>query len=111
MFMTSTSVAVGWNGGLALDPSPEEIGAAASLHVLGFSSNGDMIIAESEGSFSIDIWEHVFEIANIACKGDAASDNVPDASRFQNRTNLEGKLRATILEREQQEHRWRLSKR
>lgn len=107
--MTSTSIAVDWNGNLALDPSPEETEAAASLHILGFSSHGDLIISESQGSFSIDVWEQVLEIAGSACCVDNASDIVPEADSLgasKHQVSLEGSLRATILERVQDEQRW-----
>ena len=108
--MTSTSVAVGWNGNLALDPSPEEIEAAASLHILGFSSHGDLIISESEGSFGIEVWEQVLEIAGTACCVGKTSDNVPESDNLRtskHQLSLEGGLRATILKRIQDKQRWR----
>ena len=110
MFMTSTSVAVGWNGNLALDPSPDDIEAAVSLHILGFSSYGDLIISESEGSFDIEVWEQVLDIAGIACCVGRTNDNVPESDSLRaskHLLSLEGSLRATILKRIQEKQRWR----
>ena len=108
--MTSTSVAVGWNGKLALDPSPDDIEAAASLHILGFSSHGDLIISESEGSFDIEVWEQVLDIAGTACCAGRTNGNVPESDSLrasEHQLSLEGSLRATILERIQDKRRWR----
>ena len=94
MFANLTSVAVGANGDVTLDPSLEEIDAAASLHVLGFSSHGDLLIAESEGSFNIATWEQVNDIAGTACWGDTTRDNGFEFSKRE--LNCEGTLRTTI---------------
>ena len=96
MFTNLTLVAVGANGDVALDPSFEEIDAATSLHVLGFSSHGDLLIAESEGSFDITIWERVAEIACSACWGDTTRDNRFEFST--NELNCEGALRTMIAQ-------------
>lgn len=97
--MSSTSVTAGWNGELALTPSTEEVEAAASLHVLAFSPRGDLVIAESEGSFDDNIWERVFEVAEHACR------HVEKANSTNG--NLEVKLRALIQDRVAQEQRWK----
>ncbi|MCJ1396287.1 exosome non-catalytic core subunit rrp46 [Xylographa bjoerkii] len=73
MLVTSTLVAVDSNGNLNHDPSPVEISAATSLHVLAFSSQGRLIVAESEGSFDMDTWERATEKASHKCRHFAGS--------------------------------------
>ena len=97
MFTNSTLVAVGANGDMALDASLEDIDAAKSLHFLGFSSHGDLLIAESEGSFNVTTWEQVIDIAGTACWGDTARDNGFEGSRFsKHELGCKGPLRTTI---------------
>ena len=38
-----------------------------SMHVLTFSSHGDLLVAESEGVFDVDTWEAVFDAAKMVC--------------------------------------------
>lgn len=97
MFTNLTSVAVGANGDVALDPSVEEVDAATSLHVIGFSSQGDLLIAESEGSFNIATWEQVSDIAGTVCWGDLTRDNGLQVSKFwKHELNCESTLRTKI---------------
>ena len=96
MFTSLTLVAVGANGDVALDPSLEEIDAATSLHVFGFTSHGDLLIAESEGSFNITTWERAADIACTACWGDTTREDRFEFSRPE--LNCEGALRTMIAQ-------------
>lgn len=51
-------------------PTIEELNAARSLHVLTFSSKDELLLAESEGKFSLDDWDAIEEKARIICLGD-----------------------------------------
>jgi exosome complex component RRP46 len=50
-----------------VDPGVQDIKGARSLHVLGFSSVGDTVLVESEGSFTFEEWELVEELAQRTC--------------------------------------------
>jgi len=52
---------------MKVDPGVKDIKGARSLHVLGFSSVGDTVLVESEGSFTFEEWETVEELARRAC--------------------------------------------
>jgi exosome complex component RRP46 len=41
--------------------------SADSLHVLAFTSQGDLLVAESEGSFTIGDWDEIYEAGKAAC--------------------------------------------
>lgn len=69
MILTSTLIAIDAFGKLTIDPSMKEIQLAPSIHVLAYSSQGDLLIIESEGSFSTDILEQVIETASLVCRG------------------------------------------
>lgn len=69
MTLTATLVAVSSNGTMVNDPSVQQIKLASSIHVLAFSSHGDLLAVESEGDFTIDIWEEVNQRAKLVCHG------------------------------------------
>ncbi|KAL7788239.1 ribosomal protein S5 domain 2-type protein [Trichoderma ceciliae] len=49
------------------DPTPAEIDQARSVHVLGFTADRDLLLVESEGSFSADEWDLVLQTAERVC--------------------------------------------
>ncbi|KAF1982435.1 hypothetical protein K402DRAFT_424543 [Aulographum hederae CBS 113979] len=50
--------------------TPQCLASATSLHVFTFTPAGDLLLAESEGSFDIETWERVYERAEAVCIGD-----------------------------------------
>ena len=52
-------------------PSIKEIGMATSLHVLTYSSKDEILLVESEGRFSMDVWDDIEDKAKIICLGNA----------------------------------------
>lgn len=64
---TATLVAVDRSDRAIADPSPSEIRGATSLHVLAFSSHGDVLFAESEGVFGLGMWEEVVRCGKGVC--------------------------------------------
>ncbi|KAL8853463.1 MAG: hypothetical protein Q9221_001621 [Calogaya cf. arnoldii] len=109
MTLTSTLVAVSRTGELALKPSVKALEEAASLHVLAFSSLGELLVAESEGAFDMDIWEQVYNRAEKHCRA-SETDNTTqmdidtEASRSD---SLEDSLRSIVEEKAIREHRWK----
>lgn len=69
MIATSTLIAVDAFGKLIIDPSVKEVHLASSIHVVAYSSQGDLLVIESEGSFSTEILEQAVEIAGQVCRG------------------------------------------
>lgn len=49
------------------NPSAIQSESADSVHVLAFTSHGDLLVAESEGSFSLEDWDTVYEAAKTLC--------------------------------------------
>ncbi|PNS16631.1 Exosome complex component RRP46 [Sphaceloma murrayae] len=58
-----------------LDPSPSQVRQAKSVHVFAFSSSGEILLAESEGTFDVDEWEGVEVRAREACLGAGAEES------------------------------------
>lgn len=48
-------------------PSADEIQQASSVHVLAFTSTGELLVAESEGVFSYSEWDDIFRKAKTIC--------------------------------------------
>lgn len=50
-----------------VDPSPRQVELSRSVHVLFFTSHDELLLAESEGDFSMDEWDQVYETAWSLC--------------------------------------------
>lgn len=48
--------------------------SADSVHVLALTSHGDLLLAESEGCFSLQDWDAVYEAAKTTCCEDSKPD-------------------------------------
>lgn len=110
--LTSTSIAVDSSSRLVQDPSIQQLREAESVHVLAFSSHGDLLVVESEGEFDIDIWEAVVHKAKQICRGDKNDDDDNDEDQNMNidseeRRTLEDTLRDTIREKVVREQLWK----
>lgn len=109
--LTSTLIVVDPYGKLVQDPSAKQIHSASSVHVLAFSSHGDLLLVESEGSFGIDAWEEVVEKASYICHGTEAADSDSHHASVDptGRLSLESVMKNTMQERTAKEQRWRES--
>lgn len=111
MTFTATFVAVNLNGTLVVDPSVQQIKLASSIHVLAFSSHGDLLVVESEGNFTIDTWEQVHQKAMLICHGgkgeEIESDDV--SMNADDLPKLESVLKDTVERKVAKEQRWKES--
>ncbi|KAF3056381.1 Exosome complex component RRP46 [Daldinia childiae] len=107
--LTSTSLAIvadGQSKKVVLNPSPREIETSQSFHVFSFTSQDELILAESEGSFTIKEWDDAFAVAQRQCcppvttgDGDTLMDDgsLPGADLKQfTRSTLEGKIASDL---------------
>lgn len=72
-------VVVGVDGNVKVDPTEKEVGLCKSVHALAFSRDGEMLLAESAGSFGMEVWEKVEEKAREVTVGAMASVHGDDA--------------------------------
>ena len=108
--MASTLLAIMDNGKIVHHPSIHEIQKATSIHVLAFTSAGELLVDESEGDFSIDDWAMIFERAQFICcgaEGDASVDDMLDVGD-ESKIGLEGFLRSTLKEKVTSDLKWRV---
>lgn len=50
-----------------VDPSPRQADKSRSIHVLAFTSHEELLLAESEGDFSMSEWDEVYQTARSIC--------------------------------------------
>ena len=79
MTLTSTQLAIKSNRSLRKiirNPTLQDFQAADSVHVLAFTSQRQLLVAESEGSFTLDDWDEVYEIGkDLCCHGIETADD------------------------------------
>lgn len=108
MTLTATLVAVTSDREMIQDPSAGQIDIATSLHVLSFSSRGDLLVAESEGKFSIDIWDDVFTKAKLICRNlDNKNGNEDTDMDIEQPRSLEDILRKTMHDKMIKDQLWK----
>lgn len=61
---------------VTMDPSPREADKSRSVHVLAFTSSSELLLAESEGDFTMTEWDQVYETSRSACCGAADSNGI-----------------------------------
>ncbi|KAK4220263.1 exosome complex component RRP46 [Rhypophila decipiens] len=50
-----------------VDPTPKQLQTAQSVHVLAFTSHDELLLAESEGDFTVQEWDEIYETAKGIC--------------------------------------------
>ncbi|KAI1756499.1 hypothetical protein F4782DRAFT_268309 [Xylaria castorea] len=68
--LTSTSLAIVSEDGrrqIVTNPTARQIEQSQSFHVLAFTSQNDLILAESEGTFTMKEWDDVYSAAHGQC--------------------------------------------
>lgn len=61
---------------ITIGPSPRQADKSRSVHVLAFTSFGELLLAESEGDFTMTEWDQVYETSRSACCSTAGSDGI-----------------------------------
>ena len=92
------------------NPSLIELQSADSIHVLGFTSHGELLVAESEGSFTIDDWNDIYDAGRrLCCDGIETDidDNIMQDEISEGRTS-EGKfIKAIVREKVGADLHWK----
>jgi exosome complex component RRP46 len=109
MTVTSTLLALMDDGKIIQYPTIREIQQATSIHVLAFTSHGELLVDESEGDFSIDDWDLIFEKAQRICcgTGQAADVDAMLDEGEEGNGGLTGFLRSTLKEKVTSDLKWR----
>ena len=109
MTFTTTLIAAKESEGLIPSPSSPDIKAATSIHVLAFSSHGDLLVVESEGFFSLDTWKEIHDKARLICHGEekAASEGKDVSMNSEDSTKMEDVLSYAMRQKIAREHSWK----
>ena len=95
--LASVVIAIGRQGTLIPSPSTSQLEQAVSIHVLAYTSHGELVVVESEGAFDIDTWEAVAETGKRMCCGDLPEIGKEAAGNMEQiDTGFEGRLRGLI---------------
>ena len=106
--LTSTILVVGRSGEILINATAEQARRSSSVHVLAFSSSGELLLDESEGSFSTSIWEQVYDKAYWICRGiqaDKADEKL--RMRLDGEDDLETTLRQIMQDKAMEDQKWR----
>ena len=93
----------------------QQIKLASSIHVLAFSSRGDLLVVESEGDFTIDKWEEVHQRAKLICHGDEGDESESESESedvsmdSDDVSKLENVLKEAVETKMAKEQRWKAS--
>lgn len=109
---TITSVAVALTSdessrSLRSHPTLLEIQRADSVHVLGFTSAGGLLVAESEGAFSLEDWDEVYISAQQVCCDTASDDSMEDTGSAGN-GDLMTFIKSTMQEKVANDLSWKV---
>lgn len=92
---------------LVVDPSERELDTANSAHVFAFTSDGQLLLAESQGDFSMAGWKDAHATAKKICCEAAKKEGIdmilddenqagPDLQRFL-RSTMESKVAEDLM--------------
>ena len=92
---------------LVVDPSQRELDSANSAHVFAFTAGGQLLLAESQGDFTMTEWEDAHATAKKICCEAAKKDGIemiigdedsvgPDMQRFL-RSTMESKVAEDLM--------------
>lgn len=109
MSLTATLVAVDLNGALIMQPSVKQINLASSIHVVAFSSHGDLLVVESEGEFTIDEWDKVHQNARLTCQGEERDESGSEdvSMKVADVSELGNVLKEAVERKVAKEQRWK----
>jgi len=113
MTMTATLLIISGNNPerkILRNPAPVDIERASSVHVLAFTSKGDLLLAESEGIFSVQEWNEVYSEAERVCLGSMSSEDA-DAMRDEGEDDVQsgmvGFIKSTLRDKVETDLQWR----
>ena len=108
MTFTTSVAAVDPQGEISFDASPRLLRKANSFHVVAVSSNGRILIAESEGEFDLELWEAVVTRVFNHDHGDIASvrNHKDPRTTSTEASSFDGFVRRAVTRKVALEQRW-----
>lgn len=116
MIYTAALISVSASGELIANPSTEQVKTASSLHVLAFSSKGNLLLNESQGNFDLPTWDKVHDLGETICRGSPAGwvgkdedVTMGEAGGAAKGQTLEQFIRETVEDKVREEFMWKLA--
>ena len=90
------------------DSQLASIRAASSVHVMAFTSHGDLLVAESEGDFTLQDWEAVHDAAKAICCDDSnTSGDMGDEGMGEKNGSLMMFVKSTLEDKIESDLHWK----
>ncbi|TVY93767.1 Exosome complex component [Lachnellula willkommii] len=87
-------------------PTVVQFQAADSVHVLAFTSQGELLVAESEGVFTLEDWDEVYETAKALCCDETAGEVIMQGEA-DDKGSLMGFVKSTLEEKVTKDLHWK----
>ncbi|KAH7417340.1 hypothetical protein BKA64DRAFT_702115 [Cadophora sp. MPI-SDFR-AT-0126] len=111
MSLTSTFLALASDGShrrVIVNPTLLESQAASSVHVMAFTSHGDLVVAESEGDFTLKDWEALHDAAKeICCDDSSTSGDMGDEGMGEKNESLLMFVKSTLEDKIERDLHWK----
>ena len=113
MTLTSTLLAISPYGSstkIIRNPTLQEFQGAHSVHVLSFTSHGQLLVAESEGSFTVEDWDEIYQIGKELCSDslEISKDNMLQADGMEENTGgMMMFVKSTLVEKVAADLHWK----
>ncbi|KAK0119214.1 exosome non-catalytic core subunit rrp46 [Cadophora gregata] len=111
MTLTSTFLALtsgGASRSIVVNPTLVESQAANSVHVMAFTSHGDLLVAESEGDFTLKDWEAAHDAAKAICYDDPNISGVmADEGMGEKNESLKMFVKSTLEDKIENDLHWK----
>jgi exosome complex component RRP46 len=92
------------------NPTLTDLQTVDSVHVLGFTSHGELLIAESEGSFTIDDWSELYNAGKRLCCDEnetADDDEIMQDERLDDKAGEALLLKSVLSEKVEADLHWK----
>ncbi len=122
MTFTSCLAAIVVGSGIEISPDVWERKEVVSLHVMGFLSDGGLLVSETEGETEEELWDAVFEEAKAKCcgsikkeddeeeeeeKGDAMEVEIERQVKKEEEETLDQKMKEVVKSEVKKDVKWR----
>ncbi|KAI0102891.1 hypothetical protein GGR51DRAFT_274314 [Nemania sp. FL0031] len=111
--LTSTSLAIISEDGqrrTVTNPTARQVEQSQSFHVLAFTSQSELILAESEGAFTMKEWDDVYSAAQKQCCTTTTvddTDTIMDEGRSTDMPDLKRFIRSTVEQKTASDLYWK----
>lgn len=106
--MSAVLIALGPKDEVQPNPSAKQLASCQSVHAMAYDAHGEMLLDESTGSFGLEAWEAVAELAQKMCEG-AIKRGGEDEAMANGGVEDEPWLRQALEEKVREANTWRES--